>query len=327
MTNLTILDVGHGNCAVVRNGRRALVIDAGPGTGLLEYLVQTGVTEIDEVLISHTDSDHLRGLQRLLDESSFRLGRVRLNSDAAQKSELWQGLAFSLDYRRKAGSCELNAALTEGESIHFGARCHLQILAPRPALVLRGPGSTDDQGRRITSNTISAVCRLEMPSRRVLLTGDLDDVGLDHLISSGQDLTADVLVFPHHGGNVRPNATAEQNRAFAHRLLEAVDPTSVVFSFGRSQRRNPRPEIVSSIRSRNNCKILCTQMAFQCSTEETFEGGHLADIFASGRRRKQCCAGSVLLTESRMYPSASDHTAFVSMNAPDSLCIGPYAAV
>ena len=33
---LSILDVGHGNCAILHDNNNIIVIDAGPGTSLLE---------------------------------------------------------------------------------------------------------------------------------------------------------------------------------------------------------------------------------------------------------------------------------------------------
>lgn len=59
---VTILDVGHGNAAVVNTGTGIIVIDAGPRTGLLEFLTETGAPKIDALLISHADADHIAGL-------------------------------------------------------------------------------------------------------------------------------------------------------------------------------------------------------------------------------------------------------------------------
>lgn len=321
MTDLAILDVGHGNCAVLQDGPRALLVDCGPGAAILSHLDQQRVEVIEEALISHTDADHLRGLQRILDEDRFQLGRVRINSDAAQVSELWSSLAFSLDDRRRSGDLELTSELVEGAAIPFAEDCHIRVLAPRSALAMRGPGANDDQGRRISGNTISAVISLEVQGQRVLLPGDLDDVGLDHLLMSGQDLRSDILVFPHHGGNVRANATVRQNTAFAERLLSAVSPSLVLFSFGRSKHRNPRPEVVDAARSSGECQIMCTQMSLHCSSAETFDGDHLADVFASGRRHKHCCAGSISITATGMMPSPQVHRGFVVRSASNALCL------
>lgn len=38
MPDISILDVGHGNSSVIRDGEMVLIVDAGPGTALLEYL-------------------------------------------------------------------------------------------------------------------------------------------------------------------------------------------------------------------------------------------------------------------------------------------------
>src|SRR6185436_11845015 len=68
LAELTILDVGHGNCAVLRDDRGAVIVDTGVGVTLLEFLEQCGITAIDAVLISHSDSDHVAGLIKLLSQ-------------------------------------------------------------------------------------------------------------------------------------------------------------------------------------------------------------------------------------------------------------------
>lgn len=320
MTSLTILDVGHGNSAVLQSGDNAVVIDAGPGTSLLEHLLSSGVEHLDEVLISHSDADHLRGLQRLLDENRFGLGRIRVNSDAAQRSQLWNSLIYSLDDRHRQGHCEFGVSLVEGETIDFRDDCNIRVLAPRAALAATGPGNIDNQGRRITANTASAVVSVRVANTTALLTGDLDEVGLDHLLASGQDLKSNILVFPHHGGNVSGNATRDRNRHFAERLMDAVRPDVVVFSFARRQGMNPRPEFIQVARADGNSKILCTQMSLHCSPENTFDEGHLSDVYAAGRKQNVCCAGSIRITGSDFRPSLEQHTSFVLNNAPTALC-------
>ena len=63
---LAILDVGHGNCAVLTDSKGIVVIDTGPGSALLEYLSEKNIKTIDVVLISHADQDHIGGLIQLL---------------------------------------------------------------------------------------------------------------------------------------------------------------------------------------------------------------------------------------------------------------------
>src|SRR5271170_7946139 len=60
--SLTVLDVGHGSCAILAEVTRIIVFDAGPKTGLLEFLLQHQIDTIDLVMISHADRDHIEGL-------------------------------------------------------------------------------------------------------------------------------------------------------------------------------------------------------------------------------------------------------------------------
>lgn len=318
--DLTILDVGHGNCAVIHDAGKVVVIDAGPGTALLEFMTERGLSHVAEVLISHADTDHLKGLLSLLDQENFRVDRVRFNSDAAKDTAQWKALVYALDERSRLGGCDFQIQITEGTSIAFGSACRIDVLAPRPALAATGPGSRDDQGRRITTNTISAVVRVTIHERTVLLTGDIDSVGLSHLLASGQNLESDLLVFPHHGGNVGPGATIEQNAETARRLLEAVDPVNVVFSISRSGYRNPRPEIVGAVRSDQHRHVMCTQMSQNCSARTEFTDLHLSDAFAAGRRHGHCCAGSIVVSADGLVPSVAAHADFVRSAAPTALC-------
>jgi len=321
MTKIVILDVGHGNCAVVHEDKTCLVIDAGPGTALLEFIREQRIEVVEEMLISHADTDHLKGVITLLDQDDITVKSVRLNSDAAKESKQWDALLCSLDDCRRRGEIQFEVQLVEGFMMRF-ADVALEVLAPSTYLAGRGPGSRDTAGRRVTTNTISAVVRVRAPDRSVLLTGDMDELGLNYLLSTGQDLRADVLVFPHHGGHVGDSVSASRNREFANRLLAAVAPSIVVFSISRLRYSNPRSEIVEAVKAEPSRKIMCTQMSQNCMDEAPNEDGHLAAVFADGRESGHCCAGSIVLSAASLVPSVAAHTEFVRRRAPRALC-GP----
>ena len=321
MTRLVILDVGHGNCAVMYDDAGCVVVDAGPGTALLEFLRERQIGIVEEMLISHADTDHLKGVQTLLDQSDITVRSVRLNSDAAQDSMQWDAMLYSLNDRRRRGTIDFEVQLIEGFQVPFSGGS-VEVLAPSAYLAGRGPGARDSDGRRITTNTVSAVVRVRTSDRSVLFTGDIDETGLEHLLEAGHDLEADVLVFPHHGGNVSDTATPDRNRRFSERLLAVVDPSIVVFSYARTRYRNPRPEIVEAVNADPSRKVMCTQMSQRCMSEPPNEDRHLANIYADGRRSGQCCAGSILLTGADLLPSVASHTDFVRTRAPGALC-GP----
>lgn len=319
MTKVIILDVGHGNCAVVQDGTRCLVLDAGPGTALLEFMRESEINAVEEILISHADSDHLKGVLTLLDQDVIAVRRVRLNSDAAKDTVQWEAMLRSLDDRKRRGTIDFSVELTEGCRIPL-ADSLVEVLAPSGYLAAKGPGSRDSMGRRIKTNTVSAVVRVRMPDQSVLFTADLDEVGLELLMETGQDLGADLLVFPHHGGNVSSSSTPERNRRFAERLLSAVNPKVVVFSLSRVRYSNPRREIIEAVIDSPDRKVMCTQMSQNCLDVAPNDDGHLANVFADGRRSGHCCAGSIVIAGPTLHPSVSSHTSFVSAMAPYALC-------
>lgn len=72
---LTLLDVGQGLAAVVRTHRHVLIFDTGARFNarfdagravLVPYLRATGVDDLDVLLVSHGDNDHIGGAQSLL---------------------------------------------------------------------------------------------------------------------------------------------------------------------------------------------------------------------------------------------------------------------
>jgi competence protein ComEC len=140
----------------------------------------------------------------------------------------------------------------------------------------------------------------------------------------GRDLRTPILVFPHHGGNVRSNASVEDNAAFTRRLCEAVQPGTVMFSLGRGRHQTPRPEIIRAVRdSGAGVRIACTQLSEACAEErppaDAF--GHLAPLAARGHDYNQCCAGTLRIPlHGGIEPDADAHEAFKAEYAPTALC-------
>jgi beta-lactamase superfamily II metal-dependent hydrolase len=77
---LIIFNVGHGNCAVLRDTKAITVIDCGyKGTDLVEMLIRLNVNAVDHVIISHADRDHSGGLRPLLE--AFPVHHLYLNAE------------------------------------------------------------------------------------------------------------------------------------------------------------------------------------------------------------------------------------------------------
>lgn len=321
---LAVLDVGHGNSAVLIDSKGIMVIDSGPGSALLEFLIEQEIKTIDVVLISHADKDHIGGLVALLSCKEFRINCVRLNTDSLKDSANWDDLIFELDRATNAAELDFEPSLTSKDSGKFDrGEVHVQILGPSTYLAAKGPGSTDRNGRRISTNSVSAVIRLTMEKGPiVLLTGDLDNIGLEDLIDHKIEASAPILVFPHHGG--RPGAS--DMAGFTHKLCEKVLPETVVFSIGRGQHSTPQPEIVAAVREyASETRIACTQLSEHCASALPIEDpGHLNTVFSQGREGRKCCSGTIIINLDdfdTILPSYSAHTAFITTNAQMALCM------
>lgn len=323
--SVSILDVGHGNSAVVAVPGWVAVIDAGPGSALLSFLREQRITTVDELLISHADEDHIGGLIALLASGEFSVRRVRLNSDAHKDSDIWNDLLIALDLAQRQGQIDFSPVLTVAENGLFDHQAvRLEILGPSTYLAGRGAGSTDRSGRPITTNSISAVIRVSVDGRRVVLfPGDIDQVGLDELLyDRNLDPHAEVLVFPHHGGR----AGQTDVTTFSASITQAVRPLVVVFSIGRGRHATPLPEVIAAVRANAPAtRIACTQLSDRCAAAlPKDDPAHLNPIFARGRERSHCCAGTIVISDGAgagvVLPGAAEHVAFIRANASTALC-------
>ena len=320
MASLTLLDVGHGSCALLQSGDEHVLIDAGPGTSCLELLRERGLDSIGVVLLSHADSDHLKGLIELIG-AGVDVSEVLLNTDSLKGSKVWDALLWELDQRERHGTLRFEVALVEGLELRPGnGKITVRVLAPRRYLAALGPGSEEKHGRRLETNTVSAVVRIERDGEPlILLTGDLDSLGLEYLLETGMDLRARVLVYPHHGGR-----SGSDTRKFARELVTRVQPDMVAFSIGRGRFATPRPEVIETIRQVSpEIRIACTQLSEHCAESLPLEEPvHLSASFSAGRRSRTCCAGTLVfnLGDRSVEPIPDAHRAFIRRWATTALC-------
>ena len=291
LPELLIVDVGHGNCAILRDTQAVTVIDCGyDGITLAETLARLGINEIDHVLISHADIDHIGGLGPLVRE--FTIRNIYLNADASKRGRTWKIILRTLELAERSGT-EVHIGLTSRYSKKIiSGEVDIEILAPSASIAASGPGGIDQDGHTLASNSMSVVIGLMHNScRTVLLPGDMDDIGLKHLQKNHKDLEAQILVFPHHGGN--PGIA--DGLEFAQSLCNLVQPDLVLFSLHRELYDNPRENIVRGVvTALPNAHIVCTQLSQKCSPIPlSSDFSHLNNLPAKGRSSNICCGGTI----------------------------------
>lgn len=316
---LAVVDVGHGNSTVLSSNNQTAVIDAGRGAALMSFLLDRKIHEIDLVLISHADQDHIGGLMSLLTEG-FKIKQIMLNTDSLKNSAIWFALTDELQKYHLANKMHFSVGLTRSNQPISIGNATISIVAPSPLFAVRGPGSNVN-GKRLTSNSVSAAMRITYGSMPVaLLAGDIDEVSLSEIESSSVDVSARMLVFPHHGG--LPGSKGSDR--FCVALMNLVKPSEVIFSIGREKYNTPRREVVAALkRASGTARILCTQLSLHCAKAlPSVAPDHLSDFFALGREKKHCCAGTVVvhLPSACLLPSTLSHDDFIRSNAPTALC-------
>jgi beta-lactamase superfamily II metal-dependent hydrolase len=304
----------------------ALIIDAALRGTLLEFLEANGVREVDALLVSHSDDDHLGGVPSILLAPGIGVKTVYFNSDGRKESRSWRSFLSACGIaRREKGTRVMPQLTTEVTgSCDFGS-VRVEVLYPVPEDAGSGPGSTGTAGTLLSSNSMSAVVRLSRGGAGLaVFFADADRAALDRCAVEKVDMTAEVLVFPHHGG--LPGA--EDPQTFSRLLMEAVRPGLVIFSIGRGAHKTPKPEIVEAVRdAQPGVRIACTQLSEHCAASlPSDEPAHLAAVPARGRRTRSCCAGSIVIEikdkELAIVPAQAGHIAFIKGSAPSALCTG-----
>jgi len=176
---LTLLDVGQGLSVVIQTATHVLVYDTGARFSarfdagravILPYLRQSGLSQVDTLVLSHGDNDHVGG------STSLRAG-IQVKRILSSVPERLTG----------AEECVRGQQWT-WDDVHF------EILHPDSATILRG-------------NDRSCVLRVSTRFGQALLPGDISARAERSLLGrSALELAADVLVIPHHGS--RSSSTA-----------------------------------------------------------------------------------------------------------------------
>jgi competence protein ComEC len=232
---IAFFDVGQGDAALAQlPGGVQILFDGGPDAGVLEKLGRAMPfydRDIDWVVLSHTDRDHLAGLLGVLE--NYRVRNI-----------VWSGIsdedAEDAEWQRLVAVEGANVVLAvAGERFNLGGRadCLLEILSPTPA----GRSSGKSQ------NELSVAVKLTYGVRSFLFTGDAA-AGADMMRQAG---AADVLKVAHHGSKY---STRE---AFVAGLLPAV---AVISAGANNPYGHPSAELLDLL-AKYDIKTLRTDLS------------------------------------------------------------------
>ena len=189
---IRMLDVGQGDAVYLRgpdgttclyDGGSSSVKNAG-AYRILPFLKWSGVRDLDYILISHMDKDHISGVMELLEDSrksgGIRIGHVVLPR-LPVKDEAYEEMEALV---REAG---IELLYMEAGDRLEGGEFSLTCLWPE-----RGMESDD-------RNELSMVVLAEYRAFQMLLTGDIGEAAEKRLAASGRLCEVEVLKTAHHG--------------------------------------------------------------------------------------------------------------------------------
>lgn len=218
------LDVGQGQCILCLSGADAVAVDCGgwnAGERLAQHMEDVCEFELNYLMLTHLDDDHISGLPFLLE--LVQVDTVLVPPCSGEELAVLNELLRPYDTRLMT--------VDRDTTFSFGT-ARLECFAPV------GEGTSNDSG-------LSG--RVKKEEYAVLVTGDMDIKAEERLLV-GHDLRANVLIVGHHGSK---NSTGTP-------LLEAVQPETAVISVGKGNSYgHPAPEALMRLEE-TGCAIYRT---------------------------------------------------------------------
>jgi competence protein ComEC len=219
---VSFINVGQGDSILIRDpGGFDVLIDGGKssaGPTVVAYLRQQSVDDIDVMLASHADSDHIGGLIDVLNAT-----------DIPVKAVLYNGYPGDTDTWKNFATAVANDGLTLTPAVfpltYTWGTTSAQILNPVTGLL------NPDQ------NAASVVVLLVYGQTRFLFTGDIDSTVEATIVARGTPIPAQILKVAHHGSEF------SSSEAF----LSAVNPEQAIISVGRNSYGHPSSETIARL--------------------------------------------------------------------------------
>jgi competence protein ComEC len=224
------LDVGQGDSILIQTPKgENILIDGGNnsyGYTILHALKQLNVVQLDVVIGTHPDADHIGGLDTVIDQIPVK---------AIYSPKVAHNTITYEDF--------LVASKNKGiklKDVRSGMKLPFSDVDATFVGPVKAYGSD--------TNDWSAVLRVSYGENAFLFTGDAPIRAEKDMIESGEELQADVLKVGHHGSKT---ATSQE-------FLDKVNPKYAVISVGKDNRYGlPNDEVLNRL-THNHIQMIRT---------------------------------------------------------------------
>lgn len=217
-----VLDVGQGQSVLLASRGQTALVDCGgnrsdsAGDICADYLQDRGEGTVDKLILTHYHADHANGLDAL-----FR--RMEIREVVMPLMEHDEDTQIHILHLAQAEGAEVtwlsaDTCLTLGEA-------RLQIYAPL------GDGGANEEGLSVLA---------QAGDFRMLITGDMNAVVEEALVSHARLPRCQTLVVGHHGSRYASGET----------LLDAIRPETAVISVGENTYGHPAADTLARLERR-----------------------------------------------------------------------------
>ena len=188
------VDVGQGDCTVIKTPKgKSIMIDGGGNDTddyigkniVVPYLLNRGIKQIDLIVISHFDSDHVGGILTVIEAIKVREIIISKQFAMPQNYERFKDIVS----RKKVKVHVVN----KGDDIQIEKNINISILWPNNKKVIA----------ENTLNNNSIVCKLNYRSFSMIFTGDIEEIAENEILNeyknNSEVLNSTVLKVGHHG--------------------------------------------------------------------------------------------------------------------------------
>lgn len=219
---VTFLDVGQGDCTIIRTEGHAMMVDTGDnrtGDEVAAYLQEQGISSLDYLILTHPDADHIGGGDNVLE--SVEVKQVLMPdvvNDTKTYGEVIQDIElYNVD----------TVSPVPGETYSLGD-AEFIILSPEP-----------DAVNGEYARGISIGIKLIHGENSFVMCGDAEEEAEKEMVERfGGELECDVLKCGHHGSST---STTDL-------FLEKTNPTWAVISCGKDNSYgHPHAEVIAKL--------------------------------------------------------------------------------
>ena len=218
--NINFVDVGQGDsCFIITPKKKTILVDGGGSQSkefdvgkstLLPYILNKGYTQLDYIVISHFDYDHVGGILYIMQEIKVKNIIIGKQFEDSKNYEKFVNLVQQKDIKVRI--------VEAGENIEIEKNLSFNVVWP-------------NSKSQISDNSInnnSLVFKMKYKKFSMLFTGDIEEIAEKKILQTCnvKNLESLVLKVPHHGSKT----------SSSQEFLEAVKPKITLMGVGKNNK-------------------------------------------------------------------------------------------